>query len=506
MWKRFLVAVLKNKTASAGHAALYTLIILPIAIGLTAVTISLTNLNSTGELIQSTIDRAAFQATYALPNKDKAETIAINAVQSANLPLPVQLAITFPDTSSIKVQAFFEQSPIFSGFINLFSNKEIKVSATKVGIAHIAPTDYVLILPDGATLRPELSEFGNSTPRFGSDYEARFFQSCATQFSLIPSKPPIIYDTKPKREWATKACFNDIFSMVKLAGVDVVDVATSVNTNRISVLFTPGDTSGIGFSFLRHLRDGAGGFFNDGSAQALWTPYREVASGLGDEACVLFSESANSNFALAQNPLNPPTCSGALNFSTCGGVVDISNSLNYSECYFNALQLRNAIYFRMAKLSDATFNALPNLTVALEQAYIEYMSKGDLVAMQKEVNVRGNLGYKPDQTIIAVTDVLPVIDSRFIKAVKQLRDKTKIINGDKSKLYIVALNHNGLTPALKNDLQNKYAQLEGLSYQLEQDLEFKGFFKVILADSPSQLRSTIIPNILSSAHEVYLSK
>lgn len=496
-----------------GNISLYAIFFLPIVLLSTFLTIDISGWNSLRNSLQLEADNLALQAGYGLPDKNKAKDL-INLAIAKNKGLKLKADIFFPtnDNSTLGIRLSTKYLSTFSSFVNSLSDTAFSIS--KESIVQVVPTDYVLILVDGNSLRPRLTDLGNSNFLMDSPWGEEE-QWPASNYFNCAIKPNINNNTGWKwweswndqnfRRWATQSCFNPVLTPLKLATISLVDSLSQIRTNRLSLLFSPGEVSNLGFSVGRHLRsslegnNSKGGFFSEKltSAEAYWKNYLELERFLGDEMCMIFSnpESAlDSNYQLYSNSAETetnPSCPSALKFPPCGSYHQPTEHFN--ECYLEqSLLLREAIYWHAAKSKTETFPAEVNLTASLEQALIELTATNNPNDLEDDKRVRGNIAYSNLRKILIFTDALPNVEdltNNFQNIIRQLENNN--IN-----LIIIVFSHQGLNANESNILQTNFAKLKNLKTKSQ----------LFYTSKPEELQTKLIPQIINLGRTFALKK
>lgn len=496
-----------------GNISLYTIFLLPLVLLSTFLSIDISGWNSLRNSLQLEADNLALQAAYALPDKNKVKNLINQAIlQNKNLQLNADIYFPTNDNSVLGLTLSAKYLSSFSSFVN--NNLNDSFSVSKQSIVQIVPTDYVIILPDGNSLRPKLSDLSNSQflmeQAWGKEDEwpASNYFNCAL-------KPNInsnlgwqwwrMWDDKNFRRWATQSCFNPVLSPLKFAATKLVDSLSQIRTNRISLIFSPGEISNLGFSVERHLRSGLpenkiiGGFFTEklDSSQAYWKNYLELERFLGDEMCMIFSNpdsALDSNYELynkdSATEINN-NCPTALKFPPCSTYHQPTEHFN--ECYLEqSLLLKEAIYWHAAKLKTNSFSAEANIPAALEQALIELSTTNEGSSLEDDKNIRGNIAYSSPRKVLIFTDNLPDIEdssNNFQNIIKQMENSN--IN-----LIFIAFSHQGLKLDEKNILQTNFAKLRNL----------KGKSKLFSTQDPEELQTKLIPQIINIGRTFAIKK
>ncbi len=496
-----------------GNISLYTIFLLPLVLLSSFLTIDISGWNSLRNSLQLEADSIALQAAYALPDKNKVQEFINQAIlENKNLKLKAEIFFPSNDNSTLGLNLSAKYISTFFSFIHNNSSDLFNVS--KQSIVQILPTDYVLILPDGNSLRPKLNDLGNSQfaieKPWGTEdqWPASNYFNCALKPYLNNNsgwKWWDLWDDKNFRRWATQSCFNPVLSPLKLAAVKLVDSLSQIRTNRISLIFSPGEVSNSGFSVVRHLRSGLsenkiiGGFFTDklASAQAHWKNYLELEHFLGDEMCMIFSnpdsaldtnyELYNKNYITEINDL----CPLALKFPPCGNYHQPTEHFN--ECYLEqSLLLREAIYWHSAKLQTSKFTAQINIPASLEQALIELTAKNDGSNLEDDKNIRGNIAYSNPRKVLVFTDYLPDIED----SANNLQNIIKQLKNNNIDLIFVVFSHQGLNFEQNNILQTNFAKFKNLYEKIQ-------FFYV---QNMAELQNKFVPAIINLGRTFVIKK
>ncbi len=525
------------KTAAAsteqGHIALYAALITPIIVSLGVLACDISGWNALRQTLQKEADRIAFQVVHVLPDRVAAQ-LMVNKLTSS-LPIPgVRGQAYFGDDKNpgglaLSVQLEANYRSAFDFFIRPLTGEQF-FSVAREGVVQIAPTDSVLILADGHTLRPELGadlvDPGKFTPNTpwgdAADWPASGYFACALEPKISGNtggaKRGVRWWEAWKSSyprWATQACFNPVLSPYKAAAITIADSLTAFSGNRLGLIFTPGLPSAAGFAvgrFLQgevnsqgdtHFAGRIGGYFDGVSAEANWLNYYEPETGLGDEACILFSDPATSlNYRYtipgAAVPLPSigaeASCSEPLPEAVCG-VRHTSTSHVLNSCYRDsALRLREAIYWHAARLAEPGFNAEPDLLAAIKEALSDIAAVSGNVRLNNDVSHRGNLAYLPTRQIIALTDSL----STSLES--ELDDIAEILLGTNTSLVVVGFSHVGLDSARKLNLKGALLTLANRAERLS-TTDSPSPLKVYSLDSPEALLE-LVPRILLATRKV----
>ena len=449
----------------SGAATLYALMLLPIVWSLGAIAVDVSGWNSLRSTLQHEADRIAFQAAYALPDTTRAEAYADAA--GRRLGPEVRVAVTFPKDapSSVAITLRSKFRATLSVFLGTTSDTAFRVE--RKAVAQLVPADVVLIVADGATLRPALPKLQGAGHTGFESWGNLLEWPASPYFSCV--RPPLLSEANQLswkwwldwqradfRRWATQACFNPVLSPIKRAAIEIVNAVAAGRTNRLALLFTPGEKSSRGYRAARHIHgelelpnsnpDAVGGFFPDpGSvhevAQASWGGYRELDRFLGDEICMLLS---HPNAGLSNTYERPYAatsngCDEPLVRPPCGATHRSEGHL--TECYRKeSLSLSDTIYWNAAKLALPDFPARPDIAAALRQAWSELVEHGSPEEQIQERTVRGNIALAARRQVIILTDSIPTVDGA-----SAFSEILEAFDSQHIELTVFALRHGGLS-------------------------------------------------------------
>jgi hypothetical protein len=449
-----------------GSAVFYTLVLAPFILGLSMIVFDLSSYFALGDRLQHEADRIAYDSVLHLPNESAAlwnAQLAIAELREKNISgraelttsVPRSIEITLSQKSSL-IFALAPQSHSFSPHL----------TSVRRGSAMLAPRDVIVILNDGATLRPAEGDepWGNPVEWPASAY----LTGCVT----TPNLPPAWMNDSQGRRWATQSCFNPAWSSLKECAGDFVRALKKLPTSRIGVIFSPGGEADKRFEILRSLQHG-GGYFKASSswgatfAEVLWRPFRNHPSLLGDEACVLFAtpeQRAGGELGVAD--------------PGCRAPYSPFSNFHFDNVYFaEHLTLEEAITVRSAKLSLAStegrFGLLPALSEALDQ-----LSKPSSYLDHK---VRGNLATRPNKSVVVITDNLGELDENLMSALLARFAREEV------KLDALLFNHSWLSSDRRDSLEKTSLVLIRLAEQASAESRRKDLFTFTSVDSSEDL-------------------
>ena len=492
-----------------GTASLYAVFILPLAVLLAAVTTDISGWNALRDKLQQEADRVAFEALSGLPNLQAVEAYVQSSTSALNIQ-NVQSRVFYParGNSSVGVTLSSKYRSHFDFLVRGWLKNAFKVERSSV--AQLVPGDFVIIVSDGASLRPQPVPLPGAAgsfelPSWGSplDWPASSYFSCVA--------PPIL--TSPNelgwswwndwkknsfRRWATQSCFNPSFTPLKLAAIELGENILRSGTNRLSVLLTPGDFSGRGFRALRHIHDEAdqpslyatqrGGFPTGGQTHAEWNDYTELERFLGNEVCMMISQPETDLMAQFELPKESESasCSRPMEFPPCGGFHFASGHL--TECYADGgLSLREAIYWDAAKLRVPGFESEPNVMAALRQSWNELTDERTIALEQ---SVRGNFANSALRKVYLFSDFLPRVSG----------DITTLLNAYRARgidVIIFPFFHEGLS-------SGEAARLESSASEWNELSRINSSVQVVPLHSAEDLQSVALPRAVSDATQFAL--
>lgn len=499
-----------------GNMPLYALVMVPVALTLCVAAIDLSHWGEERDELQREADRIASSAAQLLPDTAEAlrfitssvsslpgvSLVTDNQVDSESL-VPANGIVNYSATplivnsSVIKITLQRIHRAAFDAFVG-----PQHFSAVKSSTVQVIPSDTILIINDGHTLRPSLAApWGDRTEWPASDY----FRCVALPKSgEVYGNPGVDYRSEGFQRAATQSCYNAAFSAIKLTAINLVDTLSSHSLNRIGVIYTPGRVGERPFAVQRHLRGAAvyegvpilpdviGGFFDRDSSrsEAYWNDIRYVedGSGLGDEACALFSildNGAHPAFNLA-DPIAPFIGASSkfegdiLSFSPCGKFHRPYNLIN-KDFITTALSLRQAIFWHAAKAPSLGFLAEADFVAALRQAYFEFENIANPLILGFDKSVRGNLAFNPYKQIIVLTDLLPPSSPELVELLALFQQAD-------IKIRFVSLKHAGLTPEQQEGIDLNTITLRGLDPAAR-------YLRVYVTQDPEELSTKVSPEL-----------
>ncbi len=384
-------------SASGQITPFYLFAMVPVAFGLLILAVDVSRWNSLRDFAQREADRMAFQAAQLLPADTSEAEAFLRQFQPADSPFSVQVdPLELSGNDRVAVTLGADYVPVFSSLLSALMGSRTEARQFHVerrGIVQIVPTDIMLVVADGQSLRPAVG-----APSWGDSpsWPAAEWWSCS------PQPPPATGDER----WATQSCFNPVLSRLKLATIGMVDTFAAVKSNRLGLVFTPGNTTGLNYQFSRFISGSPGGFSDRHVAtpESEWLNYAEEGN-LGNELCVVMSAGPwSSRYALASvsSPYGfqyaESSSQEVLDFPQCDLTSTPYGRLN-PDYRANTLRLREMIYWNAAKRG---FDA--DVTTAVEQAIVALLPQGDEAAARQ---VRGELAIKPRRLLIVVADSLP---------------------------------------------------------------------------------------------------
>jgi hypothetical protein len=501
--------------ADSGNIAFYLVAVFPLVITFSVLAVDLSAWSALQDEIQREADRLAFQATQLLPNREHALGFVLSEAERSKKYQIEDSSLFNEDFATSNAVVTIALRSDYKASFDIFLRPlglEQLFQVVRSSSAQLVPTDYVIILPDGHSLRPH---YGVSPWGSAAKWPAAVYWTCSGHPPANPHDDVSqnIWNRNELERWATQACFNPVLSQLKIAAINLVDAIGAPDTNRVGLIFTPGDASNRGYVIARHVHanlqnDGnshinnqIGGFVSSGSgAQAKWIDYEEIGSRLGNELCILFSQ--NTPYSLS-NTLSfyglqmesTSSCNQVLSTGICSHTSPFGL---VNHCYLtNSLQLREAIYWNMAKLpisfENLIFDAEPNIILAIEAALAELTyARGH--AQEKEI--RGNIATQSQRKIIILTDNVPSItDTRSQELIASLAQAN-------IKLVLVGFHHPYIN---SNILSGRLSEFEAIAHSiLDSYNNSSSNLEIFEASSPTELREKIIPYLIIKGRQLSL--
>ena len=462
-------------TAQSGTAALYAVLLLPFALLLAAAAVDVSGWNALRDKLQQQADRIAFEALSALPSFHEVSEHVRKAVNVPGLE-NVESSVFFPTRRAavgVTLRAAFRTRLDF--LVRSFTKNAFRVERSSV--AQIIPGDFVIIMSDGASLRPQPQPVSGSPGTFELPAWGTAAQWPASQYFSCVSAPVVAsanslgwrwwndWKKETFQRWATQSCFNPSFTPLKLAAIETSEMVLQSGTNRLAFLLTPGDSSGRGFRAIRHIHDEhdepalypgqRGGFPEDGKIRAQWNGYTDLERLLGDEACMMIAQPEAgllSRYELPGEAGGSASCSGPLKLPPCGGRHSPAGHL--SECYAaEELSLREAIYWDAAKLRVPGAQTDPDILSSLRQAWNELT---DDRTLQSEAKVRGNFAASALRKVYVFSDFLPPVTD-------EMSELLALYQSRGIGIVVFPFFHEGLTATEIGALQRSIADWKTLS-------------------------------------------
>jgi hypothetical protein len=470
--------VTERRGDSPGNAALFVLLLVPVLLLCGVFAVDLSRYRSFASSLERDANATALQAAFQLPDAERARTVlerfrpntsrAERESDSERINGRVVDYRINEDLSSVSLtlQARFE-----TGIGRYLAALNVPgFSVTKTVSAGLQPVDAVLIVADGSTLRPGLEPGGakgtyrlhqvfrskdDSNTRFIDWPEAEYLHHCKQPSPKYKSR----FSGTKFEQWATQACFNPVYSPLKIAAISLVDALSAYGANRLSVFFTPG--SGRGVTIVRPLlgpsaavKSGSGYFERAiASAEALWTSPRESNAIITDEDCVLFSDEAASgpgplpNFFLGAAPppflRKPELRLRPILFPQCGENFENRRPVELDRRFLDSsLLLREALYWHAAQAPDTRSSPpgqqLPQILAAVKRAVPELRNA---TSGGSSLLDRGRRAARRE--IIVLTDVLDPVPDEERQLLAAALAETE------AKLTIVLWEHSQVPPSVR---------------------------------------------------------
>lgn len=499
----------------AGHAAFYTLVLLPITLSLTAVAIDLSGWNTLREALQADADRIAFEAAQFLPDAATATAVARREIEHLNYAASTY-DVGVPDTfGAITVRLSGRFHPLFSWFV---PQADAYFSADREATAQLAPLDSVVIMPNGKTLRPG-GELTNSGFTPAAPWGDELAWPPSNYFNCVSA--PLLQDPallinwsrhwrdRNYQRWATQSCFNPALTPFKAAVARLTLSLFSTSLNRVAVLLAPGSSDSPGYKVLRAIRSGGaapGGFPPETAqtAQAQWNDYVERSTLLGSTTCIYFAQFAEQaeteELEQLRTPIDSPPnadCS-PVEPIFCGDVHNPPPSLN--ECYKTSnLLLREAIIWQAAALPTDTFSAEMKIIPVLEESWAQLLA-ADESSIKIEQELRGNTAFSPQKRIFLFVDSIAEYDEQTLAQLFAAFDSAGV------ELSVIAFHHSGLSPEASDLLEASALKIQSIAERAIGPQRTSRVLHIFRAGDAKDLTEKIIPLLIAGTRRIILRR
>jgi len=504
----------------SGHTLLYTIVFMPLLLGAGALAFDLSGLNSKTESAQSLLDSIALDVTQLLPDIDEVKREAAAKLHLQNDIFQVSKVEVSAQHSSVKIIATLKPSsmllPVILTSLNISTTPRAEVIVSE---AELHPVDSVVILSDGVDQRPwKLNGVEDAWAESRGIGEASSaFSSCITppvaRFSNVDTS--FLWTSESGRRWLTQSCFNPVFTNIKLGAMNLTDSLLRLETNRSAVVFTPGIT-GTGQA-IRHVR---GEHFNELSGETIlegtiggfpkgkvirgeWEPAYDYEYELGDDACIVFSDSEiawKSEYAIAnfrRTKSSPSGCSAPILNRSCQLPFKVDEDSRVDRECLRGASLAEAIYWRSAKRPKVNSEALPNFYSALNLSLNELYSERSLKEKELEKATRGNLSENPLRLLFILTSYLPELERE--------NSELKAISSSGTSLIIGYIRRNNYPSAAIDPAVQERRIAQWKEYLNEQTPQFTKS-QLEEAQTPEELNSKLIPGFISKAKRIVLRR
>lgn len=469
-----------RRTIESGHAAFYVLVILPFTMVLTWAYINISTWNSLRDALQK--ESAAFAA-------DLAQKIPYTEL-AAEFQGDIHTAITnkYDRLQDIHVKASFENqvaTVTIEGTMSQAFNFGFPSSAFHISrstSAQLVPGDYVIIMSDGASLRPPLGTTGKTK---WESWDSVYFPATNTfAYKKAPQGTEIDsiwrerWKTPDYQNWATQACFNPAFSPLKFAAISLVNALSSFPANRLEVLLTPGSNNSAPYQTIRGLHESnliPGGFI-DNDPKSIFPVFADPFLP-GAYSCALFSSAEHDlvgNYTIPDSFIE----AGYLSHDAASGNIPINIIATPFVSHFK-FNLYHALYWDIAKRDLPLANGTPNIAASLHMAIIDVTT-----ALRRDDSIkRGNLALFPNRQIFVFSDNLSNV-SDFLTP-----DNLQTLKNNKLFINFIAWMHPYLSPSARAQLEADVAKLNQLA--LNENIS------IFITTSAENLANKIVPLLIT---------
>jgi hypothetical protein len=407
-----------------GGMLLYALAVLPVMLSISVLAVDFSRFQSLRTELQKEADRIALQAAKSLPETEAARSVVIDAARASGLELEFLedgLPAIEVTASTVSFSLKAEREALLDIFLQAAGAKKKIFEINARTSAAIVPEDYVLIVSDALSLRPEPRTYWGDEdtwpkapilsllrpPRFSGGNSPQAAQGAdSSVWSLWWNDWSNGY-----QRWVTQSCYNPIYSSVKMAAIAFAK-SVGRNPNRLGLIFSPGESSSRQFTVARELAPGG----VESQRDALWNAYVETDNFISDEACVLFAPPNNWGEPYqAAAPSDSLGCNSAGESCLCEAdlVVPSQSGAEYfpiglfGECRnVRKVSIEEAIYYHASR-NVYHGSQGENITSAIREAYRSLSSARSLP------RPGGSTAQLAKQKIVVISDVLPDPTSSF---------------------------------------------------------------------------------------------
>jgi|GEM_PF-5077666 len=495
-----------NYQHQRGEVSLYLLVFIPVMLVVSVFAIDFAQWFSARTRLESEVDRIALLGARYLPDESQARSVALAEIRSGlgdAIAEQASVSVNYGCVITVSLRATIDHS--FASLLSSLSAKDIKpLSVSAESSAQLVPSDIVIAVSDGQTLRPGLrADVGSGPEDVWGDSStwpaSTYFEH--TEFAPRPGLPGESWrwwDDSRFPRWATQSCFNPALSAIKQATLSLIDNIDGVGFNRLSLLWSPGNDPALGFSVAREIDGAPGGYVaKDSKVRSRWTDKEDLNFDLGDSSCVLFSEPTSTRSNLYALPLAPTgipdlsaSCPSPIVDFFPGSIHDPYHTI--AQCYMkDQLLIREALYWRSASLSG-DFNIKAVLNKAVQE-----LSSGT-GSTDAQASLAGNLSRNPLRKVIILTSAISPLDEETKELVTKL---TEVLNGGEVVIAIFA--HPWLTEA--DELIAKAEMYREFFAAINAQSQ-KSLASLSVARSGEDLLGKIIPNIVAKGKIVSLRR
>ena len=479
-----------------GASALYVLCLLPFLI---AITFALLDVARWNFLRDATIQEASAIAKLcarSLPDTGETSACVRNvSIQSKFPELESASVAPFFDSTSASFGASFaigvkidaDYIPSLAKMANaLIPSLDLKMHLSKSVVAQYRPGDYVLVISNASTLRPNAI---NNTfqPALQKQPPASIFR-CSKPYAVDAHDWLSGWNDADSALFFTQACYNPAFSTLKLSSIALLDAISEINNNKVAVMFSPGNNVTGAPVPLTTLHSISSGFTTEGQT-IFGSDYNDLF-GLNNIACALFS----ANY-LGASPYRLPASDTedalSQDYRFCPIQIELNQNIIDREFLSSPLMLRHAIFWQIARQQTNTDVASMDFQLAILNSLQELLSKS-AEQRQNEYSVRGNLAATPKRHIFVFTDSL--------NGYQPTQEIISALIANNTKLSFIVYSHEFLAEntALQNNTD--FLQIQSIISTLQ--AEGHNNLSAHITSDNGELFDTIIPQALSEIKEI----
>lgn len=348
----------------------------PLFFFLAGLGVDLSGWNALRNLVQSEADAAANQLANSFAFEQPMAELRRSIVADAAKQGIVATVTTDDSAQRVTVSMEAHYAARFAGMLGAGSRA---FAVRRQATARIIPTDRIIVLADGSSLRPGIErnarrQFARLNSGWGdiASWPAAGLFRCS-QRPADSTQAALQNDWLAYGRWATQGCFNPAFSALKHASILLLEPSESPTATRIGVIATPGSVSSQRVETVAPIvpSNAGAGCADVSNGRACFTKYYDPETGTGDELCAMLGQSQASAFdgGIYRLPrVESATLDESLGWASPCGRPFRSQGIIPQGFLNSRLTVSQAVFFRAAKLPAAGVEQAPRVLNALGRA------------------------------------------------------------------------------------------------------------------------------------------